>query len=66
MFSAFFSKPISWIESLFHKDEYQGPPTFADSLNTRTITNPLLFTKVDDYVILFSIFYGIYYFKYKK
>lgn len=55
-----FDEFFDWVKSFFIKPEYQHPPTFEESLNTRSLTNPLLFTKVDDYLILFIVLYGAY------
>lgn len=40
--------------------DFVGPPSFNDSLNTQSITNPFPSTKLDDYLILFAVIYGVY------
>lgn len=44
--------------------DFIGPPSLSDSLNTQTITNPFTSTKIDDYLILIAVLYGVY--KYAK
>ena len=59
-----FEEFFDWIKSFFNKQEFIGPPTLGEHLNKRSFTNPLLFTKVDDYLIFIAFLYGVY--KYSK
>jgi hypothetical protein len=42
------------------ESDFIGPPTMGDSLNKRSITNPFTSTKIDDYLILIAVLYGVY------
>ena len=44
--------------------DFEGPPELSYFLNKRTITNPFTSTKLDDYLILAAVLYGVY--KYVK
>ena len=41
-------------------DDFIGAPTMEDYFNTRSVLNPFVSTKIDDYFLLLLIFYGIY------
>lgn len=40
--------------------EFIGPGTMEDHFNKKGLLNPFPSTKLDDYLILFAVIYGVY------